>query len=196
MEMDILKQRIARDGKTIGSDIVKVDMFLNHQIDTELLNEIGKEFYRIFQNDGISKILTIEASGIGIACITAQYFSVPVLFAKKDIHKNVGTNLYSADVRSFTKGTTTTIGVSKEYLSSDDNILIIDDFLANGQAVDGLISIINQAGATLKGVGIAIEKGFQTGGERIRCKGIKLASLAVIDSIDNGNITFRNQPLE
>ena len=188
--MELLKERIREQGKAIGTDIIKVDMFLNHQIDVDLLNEIGKEFKRLFENANINKILTIEASGIGIACIAAQYFSVPVVFAKKGANRNVGDNIYKADVYSFTKGTTTTIGVSKDYITEDDHILIIDDFMANGKAVHGLINIINQAGASVEGIGIVIEKGFQPGGDALRSLGYKVESLAVIKSIDNGNVVF------
>ncbi len=188
--MELLKKRIVQDGNTIGNDVVKVDMFLNHQIDVELLNEIGKEFRKRFSSDKITKIVTIEASGIGIACIVAQYFGVPVIFAKKGANRNVGDNLYKADVYSFTKGTTTTIGISKDYLSKDDHVLIVDDFMANGKAVHGLLNILNQAGATVEGIGIVIEKGFQPGGDSLRSLGYKVESLAVIKSIDDGNIIF------
>lgn len=188
--MELLKQRILDEGKAIGSDIVKVDMFLNHQIDVDLLCEIGKEFRRIFPSPDITKIVTIEASGIGIACVAAQYFSVPVVFAKKGANRNVGDNIYKADVHSFTKGITTTIGISKDYISSDDRILIIDDFMANGKAVHGLINIINQAGATVEGIGIVIEKGFQPGGDALRSLGYRVESLAIIKAIDDGKVIF------
>ena len=188
--MNLLKERIVKDGNTIGNDVVKVDMFLNHQIDVDLLNEIGKEFRKRFPSDKITKIITIEASGIGIACIVAQYFGVPVVFAKKGANRNVGDNLYKADVYSFTKGTTTTIGISKDYLSSNDHVLIIDDFMANGKAVHGLLNILNQAGASIEGVGIVIEKGFQPGGDSLRSLGYRVESLAVIKSIDNNEIVF------
>ena len=188
--MELLKKRIVQDGNTIGNDVVKVDMFLNHQIDVELLNEIGKDFRKRFSSDKITKIVTIEASGIGIACIVAQYFGVPVIFAKKGANRNVGDNLYKADVYSFTKGTTTTIGISKDYLSKNDHVLIVDDFMANGKAVHGLLNILNQAGATVEGIGIVIEKGFQPGGDSLRSLGYKVESLAVIKSIDDGNIIF------
>ena len=188
--MELLKQKILDEGKTIGSDVVKVDMFLNHQIDVDLLCEIGKEFRRIFDSEKINKIITIEASGIGIACIAAQYFSVPVVFAKKGANRNVGDNIYKADVYSFTKGITTTIGISKEYITEDDHILIIDDFMANGKAVHGLINIINQAGASVEGIGIVIEKGFQPGGDALRSLGYRVESLAVIKSIDDGKVVF------
>lgn len=188
--MELLKQRILEQGKAIGSDIVKVDMFLNHQIDVDLLCEIGKEFREIFASSDITKIITIEASGIGIACIAAQFFSVPVVFAKKGANRNVGDNIYKADVYSFTKGITTTIGISKEYISPDDHILIIDDFMANGKAVHGLINIINQAGASVEGIGIVIEKGFQPGGDALRSLGYRVESLAVIKAIDDGKVIF------
>ena len=191
--MQSLEERIVRDGHVIGNDILKVDMFLNHQIDVGLLNEIGREFRRVFRDVKPDKILTIEASGIGIACITAQYFdNIPVVFAKKGAHRNVGSNLYYSDVFSYTKGVTCTIGVSKDYLHAGDNILIIDDFLAKGGAVLGLKEIIEQAGAELCGVGIVIEKGFQDGGETLRRMGINLQSLAVVQSMRDGEITFVN----
>lgn len=189
--MRLLEQRIAEQGEIIGNDIVKVDMFLNHQIDVELLCEIGKEFHRLFASHNINKIVTIEASGIGIACIAAQYFSVPVVFAKKGIHRNVGNDIYSGEVFSFTKGITTEIGISRKYLNADDHILIIDDFLANGGAVKGLIGIAEQAGATVEGIGICVEKGFQPGGDELRKAGYHLESLAIIESIDDGKIVFR-----
>ena len=188
--MELLKQRILADGKVIGDDCLKVDMFLNHQIDVGLLCEIGKEFRRLFSDCNINKIVTIEASGIGIACIAAQYFSVPVVFAKKGANKNIGNNLYTADVYSFTKGTTTTIAVSKDYLSAEDRVLIIDDFMANGKAAHGLINIINQAGAKVEGIGIVIEKGFQSGGDALRSLGYRVESLAIIRSMENGEIIF------
>ena len=188
--LEILKQRILKDGKIIGDDILKVDMFLNHMIDVDLLNEIGKEFKRRFADSEVTKIVTIEASGIGIACIAAQYFSVPVVFAKKGKHRNVGDNLYSADVYSFTKDTTSTITISKDYINENDKILVIDDFLANGAATTGLINIIKQANAELVGVGIVIEKGFQPGRHLLESAGVRLESLAVVKSIENGKIIF------
>ncbi|MBR2731940.1 MAG: xanthine phosphoribosyltransferase [Clostridia bacterium] len=189
--MELLKQRILEQGEGIGSDIVKVDMFLNHQIDVGLLCEIGKEFHRLFATASINKIVTIEASGIGIACIAAQYFSVPVVFAKKGQNKNVGSEVYTAGVHSFTKGTDTIIGISKKYLHPEDRVLIIDDFLANGEACNGLIDIIErQAGAQVAGIGIVIEKGFQPGGADLRARGYHVESLAVIRSIEDGNILF------
>lgn len=188
--MKLLEERILRDGKVLGDDILKVDMFLNHQIDVGLLNKIGQEFYRLFQGAPINKILTIEASGIGIACIAAQYFSVPVVFAKKGAHRNVGANLYTSEVFSFTKNKSYLIGVSKEYLSAEDHVLIIDDFLANGRALIGLKEILDQAGARLEGVGVVIEKGFQPGGKLIRGMGVHLESLAIVESMGNGRLTF------
>ena len=177
--MKLLEERILRDGKVLGDDILKVDMFLNHQIDVTLLNEIGKEFHRLFQSAPINKILTIEASGIGIACIAAQYFSVPVVFAKKGAH--------------FTKNKAYLIGVSKDYLGPDDHVLVIDDFLANGRALIGLKDILDQAGSTLEGIGIVIEKGFQPGGALIRGMGIHLESLAIVESMKNGTVVFTSQ---
>ncbi|HBL40267.1 MAG TPA: xanthine phosphoribosyltransferase [Ruminococcaceae bacterium] len=188
--MKLLEDYIVEKGKVIGDDILKIDMFLNHLIDVDLLNEMGKEFHRLFGSKNVTKILTIEASGIGIACIAAQYFSVPVLFAKKGMHRNVGSNLYTADIYSYTKGITTTVGVSKDYLTADDRVLIIDDFLADGNASLGLLDLIAQAGATLAGIGIAVEKGFQNGRSKLLAKGCDLESLAVIKSMEGGKIVF------
>ena len=188
--LELLKKRILEEAEILGTEILKVDMFLNHQVDVELLNEIGKEFYRLYARSRITKILTVEASGIGIACITAQYFGVPVVFAKKGSNSNVGKDLFTSEVFSFTKGLKTFIGVSKKYLDKKDNILIIDDFLANGSALNGLIDIVKQSGAALAGAGIVIEKGFQPGGNQIREKGIRVESLVVIKSMDNGSIVF------
>ena len=188
--MELLEQRIRDEAKVIGSEVLKVDMFLNHQIDVDLLGAIGKEFYRIYQGENINKILTVEASGIGIACITAQYFSVPVVFAKKGNNSNVGSDIYVSEVISFTKGTKSNIGVSRKYLGKNDNVLIIDDFLAQGSALSGLIGIVRQSGANLIGAGIVIEKGFQPGGRIIRESGVRVESLAVIKSMDGGNIIF------
>ncbi len=191
--MKLLEERILKDGKVLGDDILKVDMFLNHQIDVGLLNEIGKEFRRRFQSTPINKILTIEASGIGIACIAAQYFSVPVVFAKKGAHRNVGSNLYTSEVFSFTKNKSYIIGVSRDFLGPEDHVLVIDDFLANGRALIGLKEILDQAGASLEGVGIVIEKGFQPGGKLIRSRGIRLESLAIVESMKGGRILFAPQ---
>ena len=188
--MELLKQRILEQANVLGPDVLKVDMFLNHQIDVVLLNEIGKEFFRLYSDAGITKILTVEASGIGIACITAQYFNVPVVFAKKGVNRNSVGDIYSCEVFSFTKNAKACIGVCQKYLSKEDNILIIDDFLANGSALAGLIDIVKKSGATLSGAGIVIEKGFQPGGQMIRSSGIRVESLAIIESMDNGNIVF------
>lgn len=189
--MELLKNRMINDGDIEEGNIVKVDNFLNHQIDVELLNEIGKEFKERFKEDKVDKILTIEASGIAIAVIAAQYFNVPVVFAKKTESKNLDKSTYESIVYSYTKGKAYTIRVSKKHLKEGENILIVDDFLANGKACEGLIDIINQSNANLVGVGIVIEKGFQAGGENIRKQGIKLESLAIVESIENGKIIFR-----
>lgn len=189
--MKLLEEKILSCGTVLPGNILKVDSFLNHQLDVALLSELGKEFYRLFSDNNITKILTVEASGIPIACFAAQHFNVPVVFAKKGHHKNIGNDVYTAEVFSFTKGTSYTIFVSKKYLSADDNVIIIDDFLANGQAVLGLKKIIEEAGASLQGVGIAIEKGFQNGGKQIREQGIPLKSLAIIDSMTDDSISFR-----
>jgi xanthine phosphoribosyltransferase len=188
--MDLLKERIRKDGIVKEGNVLKVDSFLNHQMDIELINEIGKEFKRLFTNKPINKILTIEASGIGIACIVAQYFSVPVVFAKKSKSINLEGEMYVSKVESYTHKKTFDIIVSKKFLN--ENILIIDDFLANGYAVQGLIDIIKESGACLEGVGIVIEKGFQDGGKLLRKEGIHLESLAIIKSMDaiNGTVEF------
>lgn len=189
--MKLLEEKILTCGTVLPGNILKVDSFLNHQLDVKLLNELGKEFFRLFSSYNITKILTVEASGIAIACAAANYFDVPVVFAKKGSHKNVGNDVYTAEVFSFTKDITYTVAVSKKYLSPSDNVLIIDDFLANGQAVLGLKKITEDAGATLKGVGIAIEKGFQDGGKKLREAGINVQSLAIVDSMSGNSITFR-----
>ena len=193
--MELLKQRILKDGIVRPGNVLKVDSFLNHQMDIGLINEIGKEFKRRFADRPVTRILTIEASGIGIACLTAQYFDVPVVFAKKTQTLNLDSELYRTKVQSFTHKRTYDVIVSTKFLSSDDHVLIIDDFLANGCAVDGLIDLIRSAGATVEGVGIVIEKGFQTGGQLIRDKGIRVESLAIIESMDakTGEIVFREQ---
>ena len=190
--MDLLKQKIRENGVFIGTDIVKVDMFLNHQIDIRLLEEMGKEFKRLFDGEKITKILTVEVSGIAIACMAAKEFDVPVVFAKKTEAKNLSSNTYCSEVYSFTKDKVYKIRVAKEYLDENDRILIIDDFLANGKAIMGLLDIANQAGAEVAGIGIAIEKGFQPGGKEIRDMGINLKSLAIIDSVENGQAIFRS----
>ncbi|MGF7056596.1 xanthine phosphoribosyltransferase [Brassicibacter mesophilus] len=189
--MELLKNKIMTEGRIEHPDILKVDSFLNHQLDISFLNDLGKEFKKRFEDKRITKILTIEASGIAIASIAAQYFDVSVVFAKKVESKNLDKETYESDVYSFTKAKTYKIKVSKRYITSDDHILILDDFLANGRAVLGLIDIVNQADAKLEGVGIVIEKGFQEGGEILRNQGINLESLVIIDSFDDGKIVFK-----
>lgn len=190
--MKLLEEKIANEGVSIGTDILKVDMFLNHQLDVNLLEEMGKEFYRLFKDCGATKIVTIESSGIAIAVFAAKYFNLPALFAKKANHKNVGNEIYSAKCYSFTHGKEYTMNVSKKYLNSSDKVLIIDDFMAGGNACNALIDIINQAGAEVVDIGIAIEKGFQPGGKALREKGYKVRSLAIIDSMNDGEISFRS----
>lgn len=190
--VQLLKEKILIEGRKLEGNILKVDSFLNHQIDIELLNEIGKEFKKRFQNKNITKILTLEASGIAIAVIAAQYFNVPVVFAKKTESKNLDKEVYEGSVYSYTKAKHYKIRVSKRYISEDDNILIIDDFLANGQAILGMKEIIDAADANLVGVGIVIEKGFQDGGRLLREAGINIESLAIIDSLEEDEIIFRN----
>ena len=190
--MKLLEDKIANEGVSIGTDILKVDMFLNHQLDVNLLEEMGKEFYRLFKDCGATKIVTIESSGIAIAVFAAKYFNLPALFAKKANHKNVGNEIYSAKCYSFTHGKEYTMNVSKKYLNSSDKVLIIDDFMAGGNACNALIDIINQAGAEVVGIGIAIEKGFQPGGKALREKGYNVRSLAIIDSMNDGEISFRS----
>lgn len=189
--MQLLKERICADGVIKGGDVLKVDSFLNHQMDIALFNEIGREFHRRFCDCGVNKILTIEASGIGIACITAQFFHCPVVFAKKTQTSNIDQTVYTAPVASYTHGKTYQIRVSKDYLSPSDKVLILDDFLAMGAALDGLISIVNDAGATLAGAGIVIEKAFQPGGDRLRSAGIRVESLARVGQMsEQDGITF------
>lgn len=189
--MERLKERIRRDGHIRGHDVLKVDSFLNHQIDVDFLGEMGKEFARRFQGEHVTKILTIEASGIGIACIAAQSFGVPVVFAKKTATRNIDGDVYTSQVESFTYKKTYDIMVSKEFLKGNDRILLIDDFLANGKALEGLCQLVREAGATLVGAGIVIEKGFQPGGERLRGQGIRIESLARIKTMDeNTGIEF------
>ena len=192
--MNFLEERILKDGIVKEGNVLKVDSFLNHQIDVELMDMMGAEFKKRFYGKKITKILTIEASGIGIACITARYFHVPVVFAKKTQNVVQDDDKYSAEVESFTHKCMNHVFVSKKYITADDHILIIDDFLAHGQAALGLIEIIKKAGATLEGIGIAIEKGFQDGGKALREKGIQLESLAIVDYMDSstGKIVFRN----
>lgn len=189
--MQLLKDRICKDGKVKAGNVLKVDSFLNHQIDINLYQEIGKEFKSRFSDCDITKILTIEASGIGIACITAQYFNVPVVFAKKSRTLNISNDVYSSRVHSFTHNNENDIIVSKEFLLPKDKILIIDDFLANGCSVEGLAHIVSLAGASLVGVGIVIEKGFQDGGDNLRKNGMRIESLARIKSMsEDKGFTF------
>ena len=194
--MKLLEERIQRDGTVKAGNVLKVDSFLNHQMDVDLFDRMGQEFKRLFADAPINKILTIEASGIGIACVVAQSFHVPVVFAKKTQSLNIDGEVFSSKVTSFTHQRVYDIIVSRKFLSPEDHILIIDDFLANGCAVTGLIELIRAAGATLEGVGIAVEKGFQTGGQQLREMGIRLESLAIVESMDDttGRITFREQP--
>lgn len=196
MQMKLLQERIVKDGQIEASNILKVDSFLNHQIDVSLLEEIGKEFHRQFAGQTVNKILTIEASGIAIACIAARYFQVPVVFAKKTRSLNIAGDVYTAKVESFTHKNTNDIIVSKKFLSPGDRILIVDDFLANGKAILGLAKLVEQAGATLVGAGVVIEKGFQDGGKRIREAGIDLRSLAIVEEMDTEHgIRFREETL-
>ena len=194
--MNCLEARIAKDGVVKEGNVLKVDSFLNHQMDIDLMNEIGVEFYNRFKHKNINKILTIEASGIAIAYAVAQQFHVPVLFAKKSKSINIAADVYVAEVESFTHKNRNTVLVSKQFLSEDDHVLIIDDFLANGCALQGLISIVDQAGGTVEGIGIAIEKGFQIGGQVIRNLGYQLESLAIVESMNHetGEVVFRPQP--
>ena len=196
MQMKLLQERIVKDGQIEAGNILKVDSFLNHQIDVSLLEEIGKEFHRQFAGQTVTNILTIEASGIAIACIAARYFQVPVVFAKKTRSLNIAGDVYTAKVESFTHKNTNDIIVSKKFLSPGDRILIVDDFLANGKAILGLAKLVEQAGATLVGAGVVIEKGFQDGGKRIREAGIDLRSLAIVEEMDTEHgIRFREETL-
>lgn len=193
--MNFLEERIVKDGIIKEGNVLKVDSFLNHQMDISLFNQMGAEFKKRFEGKNINKILTIEASGIGIACVVAMHFNVPVVFAKKSKSINIDGDMYIAEVESFTHKCKNQVIVSKKFLSENDHVLIIDDFLANGCALQGLISIIKQAGGTVEGIGIAIEKGFQNGGKIIRNLGYQLESLAIVDSMDaeKGTITFKEQ---
>lgn len=181
--MELLKERIRKDGVVKGTDVLKVDSFLNHQMDIPLFEEMGREFLRRYEGCGVNKILTIEASGIGIACITAQFFHCPVVFAKKSQTKNIAGDVYTTKVQSFTHGRLYDVIMAKQFLGPEDRVLVIDDFLANGAALDGLIDIVHQSGATLVGAGICIEKAFQPGGDRLRAQGIRVESLARVKSM-------------
>lgn len=192
--MKLLEERIRKDGIVKEGNILKVDSFLNHQMDTNLFAEMGKEWKRLFADRTINKILTIEASGIGIACIVAQQFGVPVVFAKKTQTLNIDGEVYTSRIHSFTHSKDYDVIVSKKFLGKDDHVLIIDDFLANGCALEGLMNMVTDSGATLEGIGIAVEKGFQNGGKLIRDKGVRLESLAIVESMDakTGEIVFRS----
>ena len=192
--MKLLEERIRKDGTVKAGNVLKVDSFLNHQMDIDLFNEMGKEWARLFADRKITKILTVEASGIGIACVAAQHFHVPVVFAKKSQSVNIDGEVYSTKIESFTHKRVYDVIVSKKFLHPEDHILIIDDFLANGCALEGLIDIVNKAGASVEGVGIAVVKGFQKGGDLIRSKGIRVESLAIVESMDDktGEIVFRS----
>ncbi len=191
--MKLLEERIRKDGTVKAGNVLKVDSFLNHQMDIDLFNEMGKEWAHLFADCPITKILTVEASGIGIACVVAQHFHVPVVFAKKTQSLNIDGEVYSTKIQSFTHKKVYDVIVSKKFITPEDHILIIDDFLANGCALEGLLEIVGEAGATVEGIGIAVEKGFQKGGDLIRSKGIRLESLAIVESMDaeTGEIVFR-----
>ena len=193
--MNFLEKKIIEEGIVKEGNVLKVDSFLNHQMDIDLFNEMGKEWKKRFAEKNITKILTIEASGIGIACIAAQHFGVPVVFAKKSKSINLEGEMYTAEVESFTHKNKNQVIVSKKFLNENDHVLLIDDFLANGCALQGLIQIVHAAGATVEGIGIAVEKGFQTGGQIIRNLGYQLESLAIVEAMDckTGNIIFREQ---
>ena len=190
--MEQLKQRILTEGRVKSGNVLKVDSFLNHQMDIHLFDEMGKAFKERYKEDEITKIVTIEASGIGIACIVARHFNVPVVFAKKSESRNLDGDLYTSPIYSFTHQKEYMVRVSKKFLSAEDKVLVIDDFLANGCALLGLIDIVKKSGATLEGAGIVIEKGFQHGGQQIRDMGVRLESLAIIDSMTDDSLTFRD----
>ena len=191
--MDLLKNKIISEGEVYEGNILKVDSFLNHQIDVPFMAEVGKEFYRLYIDSGVNKILTIEASGIGVGCMAAQFFNCPLVFAKKTKSKNIAGEVYTSKVASFTHGTTYDIIVSKKFLNKGDKVLIVDDFLALGNALNGLIELVNNSGATLVGCGIVIEKGYQHGGDNLREQGVRVESLAIVEDMNHetGEITFR-----
>ena len=191
--MKLLEERILADGKVFPGEVLKVGGFLNHLIDDGLLEEIGKEIHALFGADGVTKIMTIEASGIAIACYAARHFHVPVLFAKKSKTSNISSDCYTAEVKSYTHGNVNSVFVEKEYLKKGDRVLITDDFLAHGEALKGMISLVAQAGAELVGCAIAIEKGFQGGGDRFRASGIPYKALAVIEKADENGFVFREE---
>ena len=188
----LLEERILRDGKVYPGEVLKVGGFLNHLIDDGLMEKIGKEICSLYKCDHVTKILTIEASGIAIACYTGMHLHAPVLFAKKSKTANISSSVYAAEVKSYTHGNVNTVMVEKEYLKKEDRVLIVDDFLAHGEALRGLISLVEQAGATLVGCAIAIEKGFQGGGDGLRKEGVRVESLAIIDSMDDNSVVFRS----
>ncbi|MBR1762939.1 MAG: xanthine phosphoribosyltransferase [Eubacterium sp.] len=192
--MDLLKQKILNEGEVYEGNILKVDGFLNHRIDCVFLQKIAEEFHRLFENEGVNKVLTIEASGIAIGALVAREFECPLVFAKKSKTKNNDGNVLTSEVESFTHGVTNNVLVSKKYISKDDKILIVDDFLAMGNALKGLIDIVNQGGAQLAGCGIVIEKGYQHGGDMLREQGVKVESLAIVESMNakTGEIVFRD----
>lgn len=189
--MKMLEDRILKDGIVAQGDVLKVSSFVNHQIDVPFMCKLGEEIYRLFKDSGINKILTIEASGIGIACLAAQYFGVPVVFAKKSKTSNISNDVYTAKVPSFTHGNVSDIVVTKDFLTKDDKVLLIDDFLANGCALLGLKEVCDAAGAKVMGAGIVIEKAYQGGGDKLRAQGVRVESLAMIESMEDGKIVFR-----
>ncbi len=191
--MKLLEDRIKKDGQVFPGNILKVDSFLNHQIDVNLLSEMGKEIKRLYADVGVNKILTIESSGIAIACLAAQCFECPVLFAKKTKTKNIANSVYKTQVRSFTHGTVYDVIVSKDFIGENDKVLIIDDFLAEGNALLGLIDLCSQAGATVAGCAIAVEKGFQQGREKVEAKGIRVESLAIVETMKDNEVIFKKQ---
>ncbi len=191
--MKLLEERILKDGQVFPGNILKVDSFLNHQIDVSLLNKMGEEIKRLYNDCGVNKILTIEASGIGIACIAAQFFDCPVLFAKKTKTKNIASTVYKTQVRSFTHGVQYDVIVSKDFIGENDTVLIIDDFLAEGNALLGLLDLCKQAGAKVAGCAIAVEKGFQSGRKKVEEKGVRVESLAIVESMTDGTVSFRQQ---
>lgn len=191
--MKLLEEKILKDGKVFPGNILKVDSFLNHQIDVAFLNKMGEEIKRLYNDCGVNKILTIEASGIGIACVTAQFFDCPVLFAKKTKTKNIASSVYKTQVMSFTHGVQYDVIVSKDFIGENDRILIIDDFLAEGNALLGLIDLCKQAGAEVVGCAIAVEKGFQNGRRKVEEKGVRVESLAIVESMSEGTVVFKQQ---
>lgn len=188
--MKYLEEMIEREGRVLSGEILKVDKFINHCIDVDLFDKMGKAFHETFKDRGVTKILTLEVSGIGIAVMAGYHFKVPVVFAKKTVSKTLGSDVYRSSVYSFTKGVTYDIMVSRDFLCEDDRVLLIDDFLANGKALEGMIDIVKQADAQVVGIGIAIEKAFQAGGENIRKQGYDIRSLAVIDHFEDGKVVF------